>query len=129
MSESSTDNNTKAVSASERRVHRRLEVRLPLEFHRLGGVRQSFAPTVTGNVSTGGVYFETTVDDIFAGEELQIDLGVPPGDDRFPQHGKITTTAEVIRAAKTDKSSHPDAIPLPKYGIAARFRQGFRLTF
>ncbi|MBN2210365.1 MAG: PilZ domain-containing protein [Sedimentisphaerales bacterium] len=114
---------------SERRGYRRLAIHLPLEFQRAGSLRSNYPATVTSNVSTGGVCFETSADDLQPGDELQVHLGVPPGDERFPQHGKITALAEILRCRPVESQSRPGGVFLPRYTVAARFRQSLKLIF
>ncbi len=121
--------NNLSPQVQERRDYRRLAIHLPLEFQRAGSLRTNYPPTVTTNVSTGGVCFETSADDLQPGDELHINLGVPPGDERFPQHGKITALAEILRCRPTENHPRPGGVVLPRYNVAARFRQGLKLTF
>ena len=90
--------------------------------------------TVTGNVSTGGLYFEMDLlDDRVPAPELHsvldVELTVPPGDGHFPYEGRVTAAAEVVRCDSLPGSParSPDA-PL-RLGIAARFRDPLKLAF
>ncbi len=113
----------------EKRAHRRLDIRLPLEYRRQESPRANMFRTNTVNVSTGGVFFITTVDDFKPGDKLAFDLGVPPGDGRFPQEGKFSTTGQVVRTSIIDNTPNAKGVSIPRYGVAARFQQGFKLTF
>jgi len=84
---------------------------------------------MTVNVSTGGVYFETTAGDFLVGDKLSIDLGVPQDDERFPKESKISTAGAVIRVQAIDDEPNAEGITFARYGIAAKFERGFKLTF
>lgn len=120
MSDSKVKNN---------RAHRRLDLRLPLSFRRLDSPRSAALSTTTLNVSTGGIYFETTVDDIQPGDQLHIDLGVPDSDSRFPQHSRISTTAQVVRKVLIELKHNEDGPTFTRYGLGAAFRQDLKLVF
>ncbi len=118
----------------ERRQHRRLAIHLPLECYpsRLGPERA--VRTVTGNISTGGLYFEVDLLDEVAVPEvrslLNIGLTVPPGDGHFPYEGRVTTIGEVVRCDPPRKPPLPDPdAPPPRMGVAVRFREPLKLAF
>ena len=118
----------KETRIGEKRAHRRLDIRLPLDYSRLGMPRGSSTKTVTRNVSTGGLYFETAAEDLRAGDELAFDLGVPPSDSRYPPHATISTVGRVIRASKIDDEPNDDGVVFTRYGIAAQFKTPLKLT-
>ena len=113
----------------EKRAHRRLDIRLPLEYRRQDMHRTQFFRTMTINVSTGGIYFETSDEDICPGDKLIFEVGVPPGDKQFPQEGKISTVGEVLRAKSIKNKINGKGVQLSRYGVAAKFEQGFKLIF
>ncbi len=113
----------------ERRKDRRLEVRLPLEYRRESAIRSGINRTVTRNVSTGGLYFETAAEDLRVGDNLQMELGVPEGEERFPRHSKITTGGQVVRVDNLEGERSGEGLEYPRYGVGVQFRQGFKLTF
>jgi PilZ domain len=111
----------------EKRAARRLELKLPMEYHRSGSHRNlSLAKTI--NISTSGVLFETS-DDIQPGDRLALELGIVPEDERFPQNSKISTTAEVVRCEPLNDDIDGSHSDLSRYGVAARFIQEFKLVF
>ena len=112
----------------ERRAHRRLDVQLPLEFSSINHARGNNWRSVTQNVSTGGVYFETTIDDIKVGEELSLSFDVGSRDPRFPPNGRINTVAKVVRIEKIKDFFQADT-PLIRYGIGAKFSKNLKLAF
>ena len=113
----------------ERRTHRRLDIQMLIEYKALGVGRRNVERSVTMNVSTGGVYFETTNDDIKVGDLLAMELGVTSDDNRFPKNSKISTIGKVVRSAVLETEADDQASPAySRYGIAARFSKGFKLT-
>lgn len=121
----------KDLQTDNRRAYRRLELRLPLEYRPSHTPRANMSHTNTVNVSTGGVYFETAVDDIRPGQELNLELAVPAGDERFPPGGKITTIGQVVRTAVLHDGAKKQGSPrkFDRYGVGVQFQQGLRLTF
>ena len=115
-------------SFTEKREHRRLGIRLPFEFKKSGSVGTTSFRTMTVNVSTGGVYFETTAD-FQKGDKLLVHLGVPQDDERFPQESKIATVGQVVRVTQINNKPNADGITFPRYGVAAEFQRGFELSF
>ena len=115
-------------STTEKRAHRRLDIRLPLDFHPEDMSRGNVWRTVTNNVSTGGVYFETTLDDINVGDRLSLAIGVDPQDHRFPPEGKITTVGEVVRINSIEEGVLGNNAPIPRYGVGVKFKQPLKLS-
>ena len=113
----------------EKRVHRRLQVNLPLDYRRADSYRPSVSRTTTVNVSTGGVYFETAATDLQVGDRLLLDLGIPHDDNRFPQHGKISTGGQVVRTTIVEDGPVGGGTPPARRGVAVRFQDAFKLTF
>lgn len=112
----------------ERREHRRLEVRLPLAYRRTDAARVSDLRTRTINVSTGGLYFETTDEMLRPGVELDLELDVPEGDERFPPHSRIKTTGRVVRCeVLTDTEA--GTVEFRRLGVGAQFEKGLKLVF
>ncbi len=103
----------------ERRKHRRLQMHLPLEFRRATESAAGQYHTMTRDVSTGGIYFETAVDDLRKGELLDIEMTIPPGEGHFPYQGRVSSAARVVRTEK----------PLGLAGRAANLRVGVGVAF
>ena len=116
------------VEAVEKRQYRRLDIRLPLDFHIEDINRGNIWRTVTKNVSTGGAYFETTLDDIDMGKRLSLALGVDPQDHRFPPGGKITSVGEVVRVKTIDGKSSGEGPAVTRYGIGLKFVQPLKIS-
>jgi len=118
----------KGSEFEEKRAHRRLYIRLPLKYRKRDAGRSNAFRTMTINVSTGGVYFETTDEDIQLGDILDFELGIPPGDSRFPLPGKIANTGKVIRtAAIADQDLGNGGPSYSRFGVAAQFQEEFKI--
>ncbi|MCK5271982.1 MAG: PilZ domain-containing protein [Sedimentisphaerales bacterium] len=112
----------------EKRRYRRLDIRLPLDFHPENINRGNLWHTVTQNVSTGGAYFETTLDNINMGDRLSLALGVNPQDQRFPPEGKITSVGEVVRVKTIDGKSSGEGPAVTRYGVGLKFVQPLKIS-
>jgi len=112
----------------DRRQHRRLSIRLPVECFPAKLDRHHSVRTVTSNISTGGLYFEVDliegVSDPQPNSLLHIELTVPPGDGHFPYEGRLNSVAEVIRCDRLSKSGAHE-----RMGVAAQFREPLKLIF
>jgi hypothetical protein len=120
----------RGVMEQERRQYRRLAIRLPLEYFAANDSEQRSLRTVSGNISTSGLYFEV---DMIEGAPipqmnsvLNVSLTVPPGDGYFPYEGQVTGTAEVVRCDHL-APQRPDAPA--RIGVGARFREPLKLAF
>ena len=110
----------------ERRKYRRLQMHLPVEFRRASETSSGYHRSVTRDVSTGGLYFETVLDDLAKGELLDIEMTIPPGEGHFPYQGRVSSVAKVVR---TEKSASGAEMINPRVGIGAAFRESFKLSF
>ncbi len=117
----------------ERRQHRRLDIRLPLECYPVEAGRAQALRTVTTNISTGGLYFEL---DLIEGvsppepqDRLQVELTVPPGDGYFPYQGRVSSVAEVLRCDELPQAESAGGERFARVGVAARFREPLKLAF
>jgi len=110
----------------ERRMHRRLEIRLPLEYCLLGDAEGNVCRTVTKNISTGGLYFETDDEDIRPGMVLSLGLTIPPGEGHFPYQGRVTGTGEVVRVTPLGEAGPGKP---RRIGVATRFCESLKLSF
>lgn len=108
--------------AGERRAHRRLALRIPVECRR--GDR--IVRTLTQNISTGGAYLETEQGDFQPGDRLDLALTLPAADGVSPYPGDATCTAEVLRVRPTPQ---PPAEASPRDGVALRFLDRLRITY
>ena len=129
MEEIYTHSGTQGVSPMppERRKHRRLQMHLPLEFRRVAESNTQRCRSVTQDVSTGGIYFETMQEGLHKGELLDIEMTIPPGEGHFPYQGRVSSVATVVRTDKHDGSA--GATSNPRMGIGVAFRESFKLSF
>jgi len=111
----------------ERRKHRRLQMHLPLEFRRATESAAGQHHTMTRDVSTGGIYFETAMDDLRKGELLDIEMTIPPGEGHFPYQGRVSSVARVVRMEKPSGLSGRTANR--RVGVGVAFRESFKLSF
>jgi len=112
----------------EKRAHRRLYIRLPLEYRKRDVGRSNAFRTMTINVSTGGVYFETTDEGIQVGDILDFELGIPPGDSRFPLPGRIANKGKVMRTVAIQAQDLKNGAPsYSRFGVAAQFQEEFKI--
>lgn len=111
----------------ERRQHRRLQMHLPLEFCRASESAAGRHHTVTRDVSTGGIYFETAMDDLRKGELLDIEMTIPPGEGHFPYQGRVSSVARVIRMEVP--SGLVGRVANRRMGVGVAFRESFKLSF
>jgi hypothetical protein len=116
------------MPADERRQHRRLDIRLPLECRRVDDAQGNALRTVTLNVSTGGVRFETDAEELEPGTLLHLELTVPPGDGHWPWQGRVSAVGEVVRIAPTRANGLQDPVSR-RVTVAARFRDPLKLSF
>lgn len=108
-------------------------IQLPMECYPCAEGPEKAVRTVTGNISTGGVYFEMDLFDEVPRpapqDRLHVELTVPPGDGHFPYEGRVTGEAEIIRCdpVRGAAPSRPD-LP-PRVGVAARFGEPLKLLY
>lgn len=114
------------TTKQERRRHRRLDIRLPLQYCPGNDSGVNVCRTVTRNISTGGLYFETDDLEIRAGMTIELELTIPPGEGYSPYQGHITSMGEVVRVDDLGPSANAST---RRVGVATRFRDSLRLSF
>lgn len=110
---------TGAISEDERRQHRRMSIRLPVELQAPRASRPHIVRTLTQNVSTGGMYIESDAEDFVAGEVLDVALTLPAAEGVSSYPTRARTRALVLRVDSLDDRS--------RFGIAARFVERLRM--
>jgi hypothetical protein len=110
---------------TERRRHRRLAIRLPLECVVSGGGPHPQLRAITQNISTGGVFFEAPASLLRPGADVDLALTVPPGEGYSPYAGRVHGAAEILRVEPL--TAHQNGSE--RVGIAARFREELQLVF
>ncbi|MCG8409462.1 MAG: PilZ domain-containing protein [Phycisphaerales bacterium] len=121
-----SDKDRPQSSSSERRQHRRMEIRLPVECRREDGDGACIIRTITQNVSTGGMYIELDSPDFGVGDRLRIELTVPAAEGVSPYQGRAICAAEVLRVQPL---SPKDAGDPQRFGIASRFLDKLRISY
>jgi hypothetical protein len=111
---------------TERRVHKRLQIRLPVECHKDDNGKRSLVRTITQNVSTGGMYLELDSTEFRAGDRLRVALTVPPAEGVSSYEGCATCIAEVLRTEAV-AASGPGGVE--RVGVAARFLDRLRISY
>ncbi|HSW46137.1 MAG TPA: PilZ domain-containing protein [Phycisphaerae bacterium] len=124
---------------NERRRHRRLPIRLPLECRGRGEPRRRVLRGLTANISSGGIYFEynlsneggsRSLEDVPAGDNLlDMELTVPPGDGHSPYEGRVRTVVEIVRREELPGGAGAGAEGRRRIGLACRFHEPLKLTF
>lgn len=122
-------------SGAERRRHRRLAIRLPVECCRKG--QEGVLRAVTANISTGGVYFETELmngncqtlegcspegDDL-----LELELTIPPGEGHFPYERRVRSVLRVVRREEIPVDGGGGSHG--RVGVAGCFREPLKFGF
>ena len=108
----------------ERRTHRRLGIRLPIECVTASDGRHVVYRTVTRDISSGGVCFEAESDEFPVGTSFEVEFEVPPGDGHSPYPGRVRGTAKVARVERSGDGGSP-----PQFRIAAWFSKPLKLVF
>ncbi len=112
----------------DKRKHRRLSIRLPIEYFNQESSKSFSGHSHTIDVCTGGVFFETTDDAISTGDLLSIEISMATENKRFPQNSKILTNAKIVRSTQIAPTKKTDNPTLERYGIAAQFTSDFKLS-
>ena len=99
------------MDRSEKRRHKRLGAQYNISCRKVGSTINMSYNGNTINVSTGGLYFETTTDTFKQGNLLTVELSIPPTSGLLEFGGKIAGFAKVLR---TDSASG-------RYGVALQF--------
>lgn len=104
---------------SERRRHRRMAIRLPVELQARREPSPHIVRTLTQNISTGGLLIELDQEDFSPGEILDVSLTLPAGEGVSSYPTRARTRAEVLRVTPS-----PDGT---SFDIAARFVERLRM--
>lgn len=108
----------------ERRKHRRLPIRLPLELVGGTGNGRRIYRTTTRNVSSGGLCFDADAENFPVGTALEFQLQVPPGEGYFPSAGRVRGNGQVVRI-----DCLPELGAHPRYAIATTFAGPLKPVF
>ncbi len=117
------------MTNADRRKHRRLAIRLPIEYRILDLEEPPIERTVSRDISSGGICFETASDQIRVGTTLDVELIVPPGDGYFPYAGRVSSQTEVVRVEPAPVERDGTEATPQRFRIAARFTDAPKLNF
>lgn len=110
----------------ERRQHRRLALRLPVECRRADGGMVCVVRTITQNISTGGLYIEVDSPEFRSGDRLKVELTMPAAEGVAPYVGRAACEAEVLRV-RSIVGRGDDSVD--RQGVAARFVGQLRMSY
>ena len=111
---------------TERRAHRRMDIRLPVECRKATGDQTLVIRTIAQNVGTGGLYLELDSADFEVGDRLQIELTVPPAEGVSPYQGRARCSAKVLRVTPVEDGRIEG---IRRYGVAAQFLDKLRVSY
>jgi hypothetical protein len=99
------------MDRTEKRRHRRLGANYNISCRKVGSAEERALDGLTANVSTGGLYFQTTAGAFEKGNLLKVELSIPPTSGLLEFGGKIAGFAKVLR---TDSAGG-------RFGVALQF--------
>ena len=99
------------MDRSEKRRYRRLGANYNISCRKIGSDEDRAYGGLTANVSTGGLYFQTSTDSFEKGNLLKVELSIPPTSGMLEFGGKIAGFAKVLR---TDPAAG-------RFGVALQF--------
>jgi hypothetical protein len=105
---------------AEKRKHRRLLVKLNILCWKVGFQGDEILKGTTLNVSTGGVFFQTTRSNLNKGDLLNVKLDVPPQSGLLEFGGTMSSLGRVLRTNQIGDSA---VNTNEQYGVAVEFCQ------
>jgi hypothetical protein len=105
---------------AEKRKHRRLLIKLNILCWKVGIQGEEILKGTTLNVSTGGVFFQTTTSNLNKGDLLNVKLDVPPKSGLLEFGGTMSSFGRVLRTKHIGDSTVNKG---EKYGVAVEFCQ------
>lgn len=115
----------------EKRQHRRVVLRFPLEYRSATDPHSPIRRAWSGNISPGGAYFETMlslnssppgVDSL-----LRVEFVVPPGEGHFPFEGRVNGLLRIVRSEPLPET--PASVGQHRYALAGQFCEPLQLSF
>ena len=89
----------------DRRLHRRLALRLAVLCHRVGASAHRPYTGNTVDISPGGALMEIDAMGLVAGQVLRVEIAVPPAEGLLDQGGRFTTHGRVVRVEPSPPES------------------------
>ena len=111
----------------EKRMHRRLDAHYDVSCRIVGSTNAKSYSGRTANVSSGGLYFETSAEELERGDLLKLELELPPTPGLLEFGGKIAGFAKVLRTENIRGASVGADPACTKYGVALQFCRPLRL--
>jgi hypothetical protein len=115
------------MDGSEKRKYRRLGAKFELSCSKVGSPIEELQSGRTVNVSSGGLYFETTAEGFEPGNLLKVDLSIPPTSGQLEFGGRISGFARVLRINAIRKSSPGVNSSSKGCGVALEFCRPLKL--
>ena len=81
----------------ERRIHERLDLKLPVVCNRVGVSASKVFTGTTVDVSSGGTLVDINTDGLKIGELVNIEMPIPPTQGLLEYGGRFSTYARVLR--------------------------------
>ncbi|UCF14472.1 MAG: PilZ domain-containing protein [Phycisphaerales bacterium] len=101
----------------DKRKHQRLPLNYDISCRKVGSKVDKSYYGRTVNVRSGGLYFDTTIDEFERGDVLKVVLEIPPRAGLLEFGGKLAGYANVLRTERL-RGNDPAR---GKYGVAAQF--------
>ncbi|MBN1816468.1 MAG: PilZ domain-containing protein [Sedimentisphaerales bacterium] len=92
---------------TDRRAHRRLDLRLAVLCRRVGAVVERPYTGNTLNISPDGALLQISGRKFYEGELLHIDIAIPPAKELLKNGGRFSTQAQVVRIDTIESPRHP----------------------
>jgi hypothetical protein len=109
------------MEVSEKRKFKRLGAKFGVSCIVINSIKGQFQTGSTINVSTGGLYFETSSDTFKQGSLLKIHLTIPPKTGILEFGGTISGFAKVLRTEPLGDLNRRDYTISGKQGVALEF--------
>lgn len=105
-----------------------MEIRLPVACRRKTSEGPQAVRSVTQNISSGGLYIEVDTPGFQVGDQLQMELTVPPAEGVSPYEGRASCRVQVSRIDRIERrrTGRPAR---PRFGIAAQFLDRLRFSY
>jgi hypothetical protein len=110
----------------EKRRDRRLGAQFDVSCHAVGSAAGKSHDGHTINISSGGLYFETT-GTFEPGSLLEVELSIPPTPGVLEFGGRMAGFARVLRAQSTADSLAGEGSSCGRHGVAVQFCRPPRL--
>ena len=115
------------MDGSEKRKYKRFGAKFDISCIDVGSFAEHFQTGSTVNVSTGGLYFETSADLFKQGNLLKVQLTIPPTSGLLEFGGKISGFARILRTDDIRDLTLNGNASSERYGVAIEFCRPPRL--